>query len=146
MILKIKKLTASAKTPTRATENAAGWDLYPLEEIVCTGGPAVKIRTGLAIEIPLGYAGILKDRSGNASKGLHVLGGVIDSDYRGEIVVLATILHPRNWWPDSRKAIAQLLIVPYLHAQLELVQELSPTERDKRGFGSSDFNQESPRQ
>ena len=139
---KVKKLNERAKLPTYGTEFSAGADLYALldEPVVIEPHKTVLIHTGLAMEIPAGYVGLIYARSGLASKkGLAPANkvGVIDSDYRGEIMVtlhnhsesLATVEHGER--------IAQLAIVPFLKAEFELVDELSDTVRGAGGFGST---------
>ena len=140
--MKFKKLNDLAKTPTKGSEYAAGYDLYAatdhdIEVIPCQ---TVKIGTGLAVEIPEGYFGAVFARSGLATKkGLRPANcvGVIDSDYRGEIIVAihndsndSCVIHPQE-------RIAQLVIIPYLSVDWEEVDELDDTERGEGGFGST---------
>lgn len=144
MIVNIKKLTDKAIIPTYGTEYAAGADLYAcLDENVSIGpGETVMIGTGISMEIPEGYAGLVFARSGlSCKKGLAPANkvGVIDSDYRGEIKVA---LHNHNIKGDpllveSGERIAQISIVPYLKAEFELKDELNETGRGEKGFGST---------
>ena len=138
----IKKLDKNAVIPTYGSEYAAGADLYACIDEVITFEPGETklIKTGIAMEIPAGYAGLIYARSGLASKkGLAPANkvGVIDADYRGEIMVAlhnhSTIL--ANIEPQER--IAQLVITPYLTAHFEETQELSDTVRGAGGFGST---------
>lgn len=144
MILNIKKKNSNAMLPTRGSVGAAGFDLYSNEVSVdIPNGETKIIGTGLYMEIPDGYAGLIYARSGLASKrGLRPANcvGVIDSDYRGEIKVA---LHN-----DSKECqtihkgdrIAQIVITPFLAIDFNEVDELSETDRGKRGFGSTDIN------
>lgn len=144
MIVNIKKLTDKAIIPTYGTEYAAGADLYAcLDENVSIGpGETVMIGTGISMEIPEGYAGLVFARSGlSCKKGLAPANkvGVIDSDYRGEIKVA---LHNHNikgnpLLVESGERIAQISIVPYLKAEFELKDELNETGRGEKGFGST---------
>lgn len=138
----IKKLNDKAVIPTYGSEYAAGADLYACIDtpVSIQPGETQLIKTGLAMEIPVGYAGLIYARSGLASKkGLAPANkvGVIDADYRGEVMVA---LHNHsnvvaNIEPQER--IAQLVITPYLTAHFEEMQELSDTVRGAGGFGST---------
>lgn len=145
MIVKYKKLNDRAVEPTHGSEYAAGLDLCALIQNGAhaqriPAGATVKIGTGIALEIPEGYFGAVFARSGMATnRGLRPANcvGVIDSDYRGEIIVA---LHN-----DSEKCetihdgdrVAQLVIMPYLDVQLSVVDNLNNTERGSGGFGST---------
>ena len=142
MNVKIKKLTDTAKIPTRGSEYAAGYDLYADTTDYVTIYPhqTVKIGTGLAIEIPNGYFGAIFPRSGlSTKKGLRPANtpGCCDSDYRGEyIVALHNDLNlPQTIEPGER--IAQLVVMPFLPVCFEGVSELSETTRGEGGFGST---------
>lgn len=140
--LKIKKLDPEAKLPCYGSESAAGADLYALSEhsIRIAPGESAVVHTGLAAEIPEGYAGFVYARSGLASKkGLAPANkvGVIDSDYRGEIRV---VLHNHSLYErtiEPYERVAQLVIAPYVYAQFEETEELSETVRGEGGFGST---------
>lgn len=139
-LLKVKKLHPDAILPTRATNGSAGWDLYSMRYFRVRGAPGTSEPLGIAIEIPNGHVGLICPRSGLAANfGVTVLNapGIVDSDYRGEVSVLL-VNHGR--YPEYIRAgdrIAQLLIVPIADAQILEVEELSPTTRGNRGFGSS---------
>lgn len=140
--VRIKKLNNKAIIPTYGTEYAAGADLYACIDEVETINPGETklIKTGVAMEVPTGYAGLIYARSGLASKkGLAPANkvGVVDSDYRGEIMVA---LHNhsnevREIEPGER--IAQFVIAPYLKAVFEEAEELDETTRGTGGFGST---------
>ena len=138
MKINIKKLTTTAKIPTRGSEYAAGYDLYAdiTKELVVEPHETAKIGTGLSIEIPDGYFGAVFARSGLAANCV----GVCDSDYRGEYIVA---LHndgtqARTINPGDR--IAQLVVMPYLAVEFNEVSELSDTKRGAGGFGSTGAN------
>lgn len=142
MRMNIKLLSSNAKMPTKGSEEAAGLDLYAANDSIIVIQPhsTVLVPTDIAIEIPRGMFGGIFARSGLASKrGLRPANcvGVIDSDYRGNIIVA---LHNDT---DEAKAIeegeriAQLIIMPYMMPELKVVKELSDTERGSDGFGSS---------
>ena len=141
-IVPIKKLNDKAVIPTYGSEYAAGADLYACidEPVSIEPGETTLIKTGLAMEIPAGYAGLIYARSGLASKkGLAPANkvGVIDADYRGEVMVA---LHNHSNVAASiepQERIAQLVITPYLTAHFEEMDELSDTVRGAGGFGST---------
>ncbi len=142
MKVNVKKLTASATMPTRGSLAAAGYDLYAdvKENVKIAPHATEKIGTGLAMEIPDDYFGGIYARSGIATKeGLRPANcvGVVDSDYRGEIIVA---LHndsevERTVTPGER--IAQIIIQPYLSVEFEEASELTESERGAGGFGST---------
>ncbi len=137
MELKVKKLDPEAKLPEYKTEGAAGLDLYSTEEVELNPGEIKAIRTGVAVEIPKGYFGLIKDRSGLALKGIHVLAGVIDEDYRGEIKVVLINLGKEKIKIEKHMRIAQMIIIPYLRVRVVETEELSETQRGEKGFGST---------
>ena len=140
--IKIKKLDEKAIIPTYGTDFSAGADLYMLPGDSVTVNPhqTVMIHTGLAMEIPEGYAGLIFARSGLASKkGLAPANkvGVVDPDYRGEFMVA---LHNHTDEPktvEGGERVAQLVIVPFLKADFIESEELSDTVRGAGGFGST---------
>ncbi len=142
MQLKVKKLNENAIIPTYGTEFSAGADLYALpgESITVAPHSTVLVHTGLSMEIPEGYVGLIFARSGLATKkGLAPANkvGVIDSDYRGEFMVA---LHNHTDKPktvDGGERVAQLVIVPYLTASFVEVDDLTQTVRGEGGFGST---------
>ncbi len=138
----IKKLNRNAIIPTYGTEYAAGADLYACidTEITIQPGETKFIGTGIALEIPEGYAGLIYARSGlSCKKGLAPANkvGVVDADYRGEITVALHnhSLEPKTIGPNER--IAQMVITPFLTATFLEVDELSDTVRGIGGFGST---------
>ena len=137
MQVKYKKLHPDAVTPTYGTKGAAAFDLYALETI--TEANSAIIRTGLAFEIPKGYAMFIKSRSGLAfNQGVIAFPGTIDSDYRGEVKVLLTsgnFEHYINITKGDR--IAQAIITPLPQITFKEVAELSDTLRGGSGFGST---------
>ena len=138
----VKRLSPMAKLPTYGTQEAAGADLYAClnEAVTIEPGASAWISTGLAMEIPKGCAGLIYARSGSACKrGLAPANkvGVIDSDYRGEVVV---VLHNHGSQPQTvepGERIAQLVITPVLTPAYEEVKELSSSDRGTGGFGST---------
>ncbi|MCQ2441062.1 MAG: dUTP diphosphatase [Clostridia bacterium] len=141
--VKFVKLCDKATVPTYGTEFSAGADLYACnngESIPIKSGETVLVHTGIALEIPNGYAGMIFARSGTATKrGLAPANkvGVIDSDYRGEIMV--PILNHSNTVQQisDGERIAQLIIMPYVCANFVQTDSLDDTIRSDKGFGST---------
>ena len=142
MKVNIKKVKDGATIPTYGSKYSAGADLYACLESDVTIAPhaTVMIPTGLAMELPVGYAGLIYARSGLASKkGLAPANkvGVVDSDYRGEVIVA---LHNHGDVAQTvahGERIAQMVITPYLAANFVESEELSSTVRGAGGFGST---------
>ena len=142
MKLRIKKLDARAITPTYGTEYSAGADLYALldESVEIKPHETVFIHTGISVEIPEGYCGLVFARSSmGAKRGLAPANkvGVIDADYRGEIMVTLHNHSEKTAKVDPAERIAQLAIMPFLKADFEEADELSDTTRGAGGFGST---------
>lgn len=142
--MKIKKIFSDAKIPTKGSAEAAGLDLYAyldeLESITLRPHQSVVVNTGIAVEIPKGNFGGIYARSGLACKqGLRPANcvGVIDSDYRGEILVCLRNDSDIEQTFYNGDRIAQLVIQPYTEVELVEIDELDNTERGKGGFGSS---------
>lgn len=141
VIVKIKRLTPTAKIPTRGSKEAAGLDLYADgETVVLYPGETKMIHTGIAMEIKPGVFGAIYPRSGLASKyGLRLANcvGVIDSDYRGEIGIPLRNDGGTIKGIKAGERVAQMIIEPYQEAELIEVDELGDTERGAGGFGST---------
>lgn len=138
----VKKLRENAILPKYGSEFAAGADLYALcdEDIVFAPNETKFVHTGLAMEIPEGYAGLVYARSGLASKrGLAPANkvGVVDSDYRGEIMVALHNHSGEEQKIASGERIAQLVVTPFLKVEFEEAETLSETVRGEGGFGST---------
>lgn len=140
--VKIKKLKENAILPTYGTPYSAGADLYAYmdEPVTIAPGETVLIKTGLAMAIPEGYAGLIYARSGLATKkGLAPANkvGVVDADYRGEVMVP---LHNHSRVAvtvEHGERIAQMVITPFLTAEFLEAEELDDTLRGENGFGST---------
>lgn len=140
--VRIKKLRENAVVPTYGSEFAAGADLYAATDGAVTIEPneTKLIPTGLAMEIPTGYAGLVYARSGLASKrGLAPANkvGVIDSDYRGEVMVALHNHGTEAQTIEMGERIAQMVIAPYVTANFILSDSLDDTVRGEGGFGST---------
>ena len=140
--IKVKKLNEKAVLPTFGSAFSAGADLRACldQDLTVMPGQTVFIKTGIAMEIPVGYVGLVYARSGLACKsGLAPANkvGVIDSDYRGEIIVALYNHGNEQKTVENGERIAQIVITPYLTVEYEQADELSQTDRDKGGFGST---------
>ncbi len=141
MTLKVRRLDPRAQLPSRAYSGDAGLDLYALEDAVLEPGERASIRTGIAVEIPEGEAGLVLPRSGLAARhGIALVNapGLIDAGYRGEIRVLLLNTDRSEACelaPGDR--IAQLVLVKVQTPEVEEVEELAVSERGAGGFGSS---------
>lgn len=137
--IRFKKLYPEAQMPTYAHPGDAGMDLYASKEATVWAYHRAIISTGIAMEIPRGYFGMIRPRSGLAVKhGITATSsGVIDSGYRGEIKVLLHNLGTQDYDIAVGDRIAQLLILPVLHAILEETDELSTSYRGQAGHGST---------
>ncbi|MFQ5880168.1 MAG: dUTP diphosphatase [Dehalococcoidia bacterium] len=139
--LNVKRLRPGARLPRRATPSAAGLDLF-----ACIGEPGyivigrdpVLVPTGIAIEVPPGYDAQVRPRSGLAARGVGVVFGTIDSDYRGELLVTMYLLGAlASYTVRHGDRIAQLVLAPLAHLPPVEVDELSPTQRGAAGHGST---------
>ncbi len=138
----IKRLNPRAKLPAYGSADAAGADLYALTDgpVSIVPGQTALIHTGLALAIPQGYVGLVYARSGLATKqGLAPANkvGVIDADYRGELMVSLYNHSNETRTVACGDRIAQLVIAPYLTAQFQEADELDDTQRGAGGFGST---------
>ncbi|HEV3388289.1 MAG TPA: dUTP diphosphatase [Solirubrobacteraceae bacterium] len=141
MSLRVRRLDAGARLPSRAYPGDAGLDLYALEEVVLEPGARASVRTGIAVEIPDGQAGLVLPRSGLAAQhGIALVNapGLIDAGYRGEIRVLLLNTDRRELFTvQSGERIAQLVLVRIETPEVVEVHQLALSERGAGGFGSS---------
>ena len=142
LIIEFAKLNSEATIPTQGSPQAAGWDLYALEETIVKRNTSSMIRTGLAIAIPLGWEGQIRCRSSLGKKGMIMPNGIgtIDSDYRGELMVLATWIGEGDEFVVQKgERVAQLLFskVPSVKFVERDFEQLGSTDRGTGGFGSS---------
>jgi dUTP pyrophosphatase len=142
MKINIKKLNDNAVVPTYGSEFAAGADLYACidEAVTIMPNETKLIKTGFSLELPIGYAAFIYARSGLASKrGLAPANkvGVVDCDYRGEVMVALHNHSNTEQVVEKGERIAQMVIAPYITAEFCVVDELSDTVRGEGGFGST---------
>ncbi|MGB4661319.1 MAG: dUTP diphosphatase [Mobilitalea sp.] len=142
MLIQIKKLNDKAIIPTKGSLQAAGYDLYACAEkdVVIAPHSSIKVGTGVSMALPEGYFGAVYARSGlSAKQGLRPANcvGVIDSDYRGEVIVALHNDSEIEKTIDKNERIAQLVVMPYLPVEFQETDELDATERGSGGFGST---------
>lgn len=138
MELKVKKLNPEAKLPQYAKPGDAGMDLFALEETILAPGQFVGVATGIVMEIPEGYVGLVWDKSGLSIKhGLKTLGGVVDAGFRGEVKVGMINLGSEEYKIEKGHKVAQMLIQKVESPEIVEALELSETERGEGGFGST---------
>jgi dUTP pyrophosphatase len=139
--LRVRRLDERALLPTRAHENDAGLDLHAVEQLQMEPGERAVVRTGIAVEIPAGRAGLVLPRSGLAHRhGIALVNapGLIDSGYRGELkVLLLNTDRSRPFTVSPGDRIAQLVLIAVEAPDVVEVQELALSERGTGGFGSS---------
>lgn len=138
MDIGIKLLCENAKIPTCNNYGDAGHDLYSTEHVIIPSNERKTIKTGIAIEIPLGFVGLIWPRSGlSVKQGVDVLAGVVDATYRGEIMVCLFNTSDKDVIILEGNRIAQMLIQPVEECNFIQKDQLSDTTREDKGFGSS---------
>ncbi|KAL4907525.1 hypothetical protein BDW74DRAFT_176283 [Aspergillus multicolor] len=139
--LQVKKLTPTARAPTRGSAFAAGYDLYAAKEIVIPAKGKGLVDTGLAVAVPEGTYGRVAPRSGLASKHFIDVGaGVIDADYRGEVKVLLFNFSDVDFTIKEGDRVAQLVLERIFTPEVAVVEELAESVRGAGGFGSTGTN------
>ena len=148
--IKVKKLQDNANIPVRAHKTDAGLDLFCVEEFTIQKSERKLVSTGIAIQIPKGHVGFVKEKSGLASRGIEIKGGVIDEGYTGEVEVI--MVYPEGFCHSEDRSrfirnakikfeagdkIAQLVILPVNSSVVLEVSELGDSDRGSNGFGSS---------
>ncbi len=138
MKLKLKKLDVDLPTPRYAYEDDAAFDLYVRESVTLAPGEKAIVATGIAMEIPKGYVGLVWDKGSVGIKGgIKTLGGVVDSNYRGEIMIGVVNLSDTEYVFERGNKVAQMIIQKKETVDIELVDELEGTDRGDKKFGSS---------
>jgi dUTP pyrophosphatase len=136
--LAFKKLSEHAVLPTRASKLAAGLDLYAAAPQIIPARGYASVSTGLATAIPPNYYGRIAPRSGLAAKfGIDTLAGVVDADYRGEIIIILSNHSDQDFSVNIGDRVAQFVIESIITPVPELVDQLDETDRGDGGFGST---------
>lgn len=138
MILKVKKLSPEAVLPSYAHPGDAGLDMYSNETVEIPAGEVRKIKSGISLEIPEGYVGLVWDKSGlSMNHAIKSLGGVVDAGYRGEVTFGMINLGKESYTFEKGHKVAQMLIQKVETVEVEEVSELNDTSRGTGGFGST---------
>lgn len=137
MIIRFKKLNDAAITPAKMHPEDACYDLYAPENAHISAHGIVTIMLGIAVEIPYGFAGIIKGRSGLTKAGIIVPTGTVDANYRGEVGVTLLNVSSRSRDIKQGDRIAQFCVLPTYNLFFEEVSELTSTDRGTNGFGST---------
>jgi len=136
--VKVKKLKENAVVPRYAHEGDAAMDLFSVEDYVVGAGKRVLVSTGIAMELPEGYFASIRGRSGLAlKKGICILGGVIEHSYRGEYGVVVLNTGDEDFVIKVGDKVAQVVVAPVATADVEVVDELSESERGDGAWGST---------
>ena len=134
--MEIVLINDNAIIPTRVSKESAGLDLYSSIDIDIESGSIKKVNTGICISLPKNSYGSIRDKSSLASKRLLTLGGVIDKDYTGEIIVIMTLIETIKIKREQK--IAQLIVSNIMYPEIKKVESLKETERNNKGFGEMD--------
>ena len=138
MHIKVKKLKEDAKLPTHGHPRDAGMDFYAIGDVFFPALGQAQVHTGVAVEIPEGYAGMVWDKSSiSFGHGLKIMGGVIDSGYRGEIIMSLRNLSDKDFILQKGHKVAQMIIQKFEHCDILEVDELSETVRGAGREGST---------
>ena len=135
--MEVVLMNDNAIIPTRASKRSAGLDLYSSIDVCIEIGSIKKINTGIRVSLPENSYGSIRDKSFLAAKGLLTLGGVIDNDYTGEIIIIMTSLIEPIKIKQGQK-IAQLIVSNIMYPKIKIVKFLKSTERNDKGFGEMD--------
>jgi len=142
LITKVKILNSNGRVPTRANHNDAGFDLYSSVDTVIPSKQRKTVSTGIALQMPEHLAGLIWPRSGlSVKQGIDVLAGVVDSGYRGEIMVCLYNTSDENVCIRTGDRIAQIIFQEVPRVIMEVHESLGSSQRGENGFGSSDKRQ-----
>jgi len=137
-LLKIKRLHKNVKLPIKAKEGDAGFDVFSNEKIMIGPGERHKFALGFALEFPSNNVVFIQEKSGMAVNGILTMGNIIDSGYRGECHAILFNTSQKAITIEKEQKIAQMLLMPcYTGKEMIEVNELSETEREEDGFGST---------
>jgi len=138
VVLKFLKLSKKAELPEYAFATDAGFDLKAIEDVTFFPLEQKEVKTGIAIEIPPGYVGIVRDRAGIVQKmNVHTIAGTFDSGFRGEVSIMLVNMNDKTVEVEKGMRVAQIVLVPVVKAKIIEVKKLSDSERKDKGFGST---------
>ncbi|MFH1503478.1 MAG: dUTP diphosphatase [Candidatus Diapherotrites archaeon] len=138
IVIKFMKLLKNAETPEYILGSDVGFDVKAIENVSIFPFDQKNVRTGIAIEIPKGYVGIVRDRAGIVQKmNVHTVAGTFDSGFRGEVSIMLVNMNEKTIEIEKGMRIAQIILIPIVKAKIVEVKKLSETERGEKGFGST---------
>lgn len=138
MNIGVMKLDYKATIPTRAHDDDLGFDLYALDDVMLYQNAVTKVNTGIAIQFPAGYGGLVRDRSSFVTRtGAFVVAGVIDPQYTGEVIIAFRNPTYDTIEIQSGQKIAQLILIQSVPCGIEVVASIDKTQRGSGGFGST---------
>lgn len=136
--LNFLKLSKNADSPEYALDSDVGFDLKAIETVSLFPLEQKEVRTGIAIEVPKGYVGLVRDRAGIVQKmNVHTVAGTFDSGFRGEVSIMLVNMNDKTVEVEKGMRVAQIILIPVARAKIVEVKKLSDTERGKRSFGST---------
>ena len=135
-LLKVRKLDNHAKLPTRAYSGDLGYDLYSADRYIINPSEQMAVGTGISVEFPERWGGVIKDRSSMAAKMIYTSAGVIDNGYRGEVKVLLRNDSKTAFVVETGDKIAQLIPIPVIDWEITET-DIQDSDRNTNGFGSS---------
>jgi dUTP pyrophosphatase len=138
VLLKFLKLSKNAEIPEYAFGTDVGFDVKAIENVSLFPLEQKTVRTGIAIEIPEGHVGLVRDRAGIVQKmNVHTVAGTFDSGFRGEVSIMLVNMNEKTVEVEKGMRIAQIILIPVVRAKIQEVKKLSDTERGKKSFGST---------
>lgn len=136
--LNFLKLSKNIESPEYALDSDAGFDVKAIENVSLFPLEQKTVGTGIAIEVPEGYVGIVRDRAGIVQKmNVHTVAGTFDSGFRGELSIMLVNMNDKTVEIEKGMRIAQIILIPIVKAKIVEVKKLSETERGERSFGST---------
>ena len=137
-IITVKLLKKTGRLPEKSHDSDAGYDLFAPEDVVLRPGELKQVPMGIALQLPAGSWWIeLRDKSSRALQGLHILAGIVDQDYRGEVIAVIQNLGHKAVIIKAGEKVCQMILHPVYPALVFEVDELNETKRGKGGFGST---------
>ena len=137
-VLNFLKISKSAENPEYILKSDVGFDVKAIENVSLFPLEQKEVRTGIAIEIPEGCVGLVRDRAGIVQKmNVHTVAGTFDSGFRGEVSIMLVNMNDKTIEIEKGMRIAQIILIPIVKAKIKEVKKLSDTERGEKGFGST---------
>ena len=136
-IVAVKLLKKTGRLPEKAHDSDAGYDLFAPEDVTLKPGELKQVPIGIAIQLPVGYWAVLRDKGSRALQGMHVTAGIIDQDYRGEVIAVIRNYSHKAVTIRAGEKVCQMILHQVYPAMVFEVDELNKTKRGEGGFGST---------